>query len=106
MFRRLLLAVALLGLALPASAQSQDPSFRLHNRGNIVINEIYVSSVNVDEWGDDLLGADVLQPGQFLLITIQAGQCMNAVRVVYANGEAQEVRAVNTCNLTDMAFPQ
>ncbi len=104
--RRLLLLPALASLALPdaAGAQANDPSFRLNNGGNRVIREVYVSSANDSGWGSDRLGANVLSPGQAMVVRLPNGQCVNDVRVVFMDGQAQERRQVNTCALTDMAF--
>ncbi len=94
------LAILLLGAA-PALAQSGDPSFRLNNRSGQTINEVYVSSANDQGWGADRLGANVLPSGQSLTIQLPRGQCMNDIRVVRANNQAQEWRRVDTCQLVD-----
>ncbi|MBX6376180.1 MAG: hypothetical protein IRZ13_18375 [Acetobacteraceae bacterium] len=89
----------------PAAAQSNDPSFNLVNRSGQTINEIYVSSANQDTWGRDWLGANVLPNGQAMPIRIAVGQdCVNDIRVVYANGNAEERRRVNTCDLVEVVF--
>ena len=106
--RRQLLActVLLAGLiAGPALAQSNNPDFNLHNRGSVVINEIYVSSSRVQSWGNDRLGQNTLAPGRNVSIVLPANQCVNDIRVVFANGQSEERRQVNTCNLTDVNFP-
>ncbi len=103
MLRRVLLALALLWPALPASAQ-QDPSFNLVNRTGEVINEIYVSSVQVNAWGNDLLGANVLPAGQSFAVRLPNGQCRNDIRVVYAGGRAEERRDLDTCPLSEVVF--
>lgn len=106
--RRSLLALSgLVALALPAPAQAQsnDPSFRLNNRGNVTIREVYVSSSNVSNWGPDRLGAEVLPPGRSLTIRLPRGQCMNDIRLVFENGRSQERRNVNTCQFTDLNVP-
>lgn len=108
MFRRCLLALpALATLALPglAQAQSTDPSFRVNNRGRSPIREIYVSSSNVNSWGRDRLGSDVLPPGGSVTVRLPRGQCMNDIRIVWQNGQATERRGVNTCQFTDLNVP-
>ena len=99
--------IALCAIALPgiALAQSNDPSFRLNNRGRIPVREVYVSSVNVNNWGQDRLGANVLPPGQSLTIRLPRGQCMNDIRIVWQNGQASERRGVDTCRFTDLNVP-
>jgi hypothetical protein len=81
-----------------------DPSFRLTNRGGMTINEIYVSAARDRNWGADRLGQDVLPAGRFALIRLPQGQCVNDVRVVFADGRAEERRQVDTCSITDMTF--
>jgi hypothetical protein len=97
--RRGLLAVLPLVLGLAAPALAQDASFRLNNRTGVTVNEIYVSSSNDNSWGRDLLGANVLAPGNSLMV--RPGQCINDIRVVFANGQAHERRRVDTCQITD-----
>lgn len=96
---------ASLAIAAPAAAQSTDPSFNLVNRSGQTINEIYVSAASQSNWGRDWLGQNVLPNGQSWPIRIPQGQeCTNDIRVVYANGSAEERRRVNTCNLTEVVF--
>jgi hypothetical protein len=87
-----------------AASATTDPSFRLNNSGSRVIREVYVSSANDRGWGVDRLGSNVLSPGGAMVIRLPQGQCVNNVRVVFMDGQAQESRAVNTCALTDMTF--
>ena len=92
-------------LAGAARAQSTDPSFRLNNRGNQTIMELYVSSSADSNWGQDLLGANVLAAGQSFIVRLPDRQCQNDIRIVVEGGRATERRNVNTCELTDINFP-
>jgi hypothetical protein len=85
-------------------AASMNPSFRLNNAGGRTIREVYVSAATDSHWGHDRLGAHVLGSGQRMVIELPTGQCVNDVRVVFMDGQAQERRQVNTCALTDLAF--
>ena len=93
----------------PATGSNQgatnDPSFRLVNRGRNEINEVYASLAGVDNWGQDRLGDGTVAPGATKVIRLPAGQCVYDVRIVYANGEATERRRVNLCTITDMRVP-
>jgi len=101
-----LVAAALaLGLAGAARAQTTDPSFRMNNRSNQTIMELYVSSSSVSNWGRDLLGADVLAPGRTFIVRLPDGQCVNDIRIVLESGRAIERMQINTCNLTDINYP-
>ena len=98
----LLIAAATHG---PAWAES-NPSFNVANRANSVITELYASPAGVTNWGRNRLVGVAVPPGQRYAIRLPAdGNCVYDVRVVYANGEPEERRGVNTCNLDDLAFP-
>lgn len=105
MLRRGVLALALLlaGLA-PALAQNTDPSFNIVNRSGQTIQELYVSSAQVNTWGQDLLGRNVLANGRSFPVRLPSGQCVNDIRVVYEGGRSEERRAVDTCPLNEVVF--
>jgi hypothetical protein len=94
-----------LGFAGAAQAQSTDPSFRLNNRSNQTILEVYASSSSTSDWGRDHLGANVLPPGQSFIIRLPAGQCINDIRIVIEGGRNIDRMQINTCNLTDINYP-
>ncbi|MBR0660177.1 hypothetical protein [Neoroseomonas oryzicola] len=98
-------AVATFALAGAAQAQTTDPSFRLNNRSNVTIMELYVSSSADRNWGQDRLGANVLAPGQSFIVRLPDGQCVNDIRIVPQNSQPIERMQINTCNLTDINFP-
>ena len=86
--------------------QGSDPSFSLVNRGARTINEIYASPSTIRTWGSDLLGSEVLPPGQTFAVRLPAdGNCVFDVRVVFDDGRARERRRVNTCNVNSLRFP-
>ena len=85
--------------------QTDDPSFRLLNRGRSAVNEVYVSASGDDTWGEDRLGDDTMRVGGQRVIRMAPGQCTYDVRVVFANGEAVEKRRLNLCGITDLRVP-
>ena len=98
------LLAALLSAAAPAAAQ--DPSFRLVNGGSLPIVDVRASPASDPAWGENRLprGA-ALPPGSSVIVLLPPGQCVSDVRVVYATGQAQERRNVNTCPILEMVFP-
>ena len=86
-------------------SNSDDPSFRLVNRGRSEVNEVYASPTGVDSWGRDRLGDDTIRAGGTRVIRLPSGQCVYDVKVVFANGEATERRRVNLCNITELRVP-
>ena len=84
---------------------TDDPSFRLVNRGRADVNEIYVSRTGEDSWGRDRLGDDTLPGGGTRVIRLPNGPCTYDVRIVFANGETTEKRQLNLCVITDLRVP-
>ena len=108
MLKRLSIA-AMLALAVAASARAQqapNPSFYLINRSDSTISEVYATSAGLANWGRDRLGDNRIGPGQSYPIRLPAdGNCIYDIKVVYANGESDERRSLNTCNLDNVTFP-
>jgi hypothetical protein len=88
----------------PQQAQG-NPSFTFVNGTGQTIREIYASLSSQSGWGNDRLGANVLQPGQSIAIPMPAGGgCLTDIRVVYANGAAQELRGRETCSISALTW--
>lgn len=104
--RTVLAALAWLAAALPALAQSSDPSFTLVNRSGRTIYAAFASSSSDPNWGQDRLGRDVLPDGRSLTIRLRAGECLTDIRVVYdrQGGPSEERRNVNTCAQPEQVF--
>lgn len=103
--RPLLGALPALLMAMPVAAQGNDPSFNLLNRSGQAIQEIYVSPVQEAYWGRELLGSEVLPDGRAFPVRIApAAGCHQDVRVVYADGRAEERRNQNTCAVAQLVF--
>ena len=84
---------------------TNDPSFRLVNRGRSEINEVYVSEVGNDDWGRDRLGDDTVAVGRTHVVRLPSGTCRYDVRVVFDGGEAVERRRLDLCGITDLRVP-
>jgi|YNPMSStandDraft_2_1061718.scaffolds.fasta_scaffold00552_11 hypothetical protein len=107
MLRRFLpgLALALVLAAPQAVSAQQNPDFWVVNNSGRTITEIYVSSSASQNWGPDRLGQNVLNSGmQYPIRPPRDGTCVFDIRVVYANGTAEERRRVNTCNISQVVF--
>lgn len=70
------LAACLCLTAAPAFAE--DLVFDLINSSSASLQELYVSSANSDDWGDDILGMDVLAAGEKGAVTIADGESVCA----------------------------
>lgn len=63
---RSVILACVLAVAVPAglSAQGSKLDFQLVNKTTLTISEVYVSPTADDEWGDDVMGSDVLEDSQ------------------------------------------
>jgi len=100
-------AMLVLAGAGPGFAQQPpNPSFNLVNRSDNTINEVYATSAGLANWGRDRLGNNNIPPGQSYPIRLPAdGNCIYDIKVVYANGQTDERRGLNTCTVDNVTFP-
>jgi hypothetical protein len=107
-----MLAIAtalLLQVGSPHQTLADPRDFTLINGSQVTIQEVYVSSSDVQSWQADVLGNDVLPPGQRVNITFpgtdaDAGKCMYDIRVVGPNGAEGRMTGVNLCTTTTVTF--
>ncbi len=108
--RHLLPATVLLFplIALNSRAAFADQrDFTLVNDSQVVIDEVYVSTVKTDDWEEDVLGRDRLDSGESTVITFSrgvAGTCAYDIKVVTAQNRSFELSNVNLCKTNDVIF--
>jgi len=104
--RSVWLVAALLASAAPAMAQTPNPSFNIVNRTPNAINELYATPAGMTTWGRDRLASRSVPAGQNAPVRLPAdGNCVYDIRVVYANGQSDERRSINTCDTDNVIFP-
>jgi hypothetical protein len=82
-----------------------NPSFVFTNGTGVTIREVYVSLSSDNNWGGDRLGANVLNPGGRLSVSLPAtGVCTVDMRVVYMNGQSAERRRIETCSINEFVW--
>jgi hypothetical protein len=99
----------LLALLLPAvAAQAQpNPSFTLHNTGGTAIKEFFATPSGFANWGRDRLNGKGLAPGARATFRPPAnGNCIFDLRVVFADGRAEERHGLNTCQTKEVAVAE
>ena len=83
----------------------RDPSFRIVNRGDREIDEVYARVAGSANWGRDRLGDGTINPRTFRVINLPHGQCVWDIRLVFADGPSTEKRRLNLCDVTDLPVP-
>lgn len=96
---RLVSAVSF-ALACAAPAVAEDLQFDLINNSDYTIVQFFTSPSNMDDWREDVLGAEVVAPGESGTVTVTDGsdQCAYDIRVVLDDG-SEISDAVNMCDM-------
>ncbi len=68
---------------------------RLQNAGSVTVEQAYFSTAGSADWGQDLLAPRTLAPGAERVLQGAPGR--TAVRIVFANGRAAEMSAMDVC---------
>jgi hypothetical protein len=93
-----------------SAALAADPrDFVLVNNTGQLIHFIYVSPSNQTEWGDDVLGRDVLDDGDQVTILFPSarftpGDCLYDIKVVTESGDEGQLGQVNLCETHTVTF--
>ena len=106
-----IVAVALLTVATLDSpvTHADQRNFTLTNGSQIVIVDAYVTASSQTDWGDDILGVDVLLPDEsadvlFSRYDGEAGVCLYDILVRGKDGEEGYLYGVDLCNTTSVTF--
>ncbi|HLZ30455.1 MAG TPA: hypothetical protein VKV73_24310 [Chloroflexota bacterium] len=87
-----------------AQAVLADPrDFTFENDSLSYITHLYVSPSSSTEWGDDVLGVDVLPPGESVDVTFDASvgrTCIYDLLVVTEDGSRTRKNRENLCTTT------
>lgn len=99
MFKRLLASLALV-LGFSGASIAEDLTFTLTNGTSSAIDQFYASPVDTDDWEEDILGADILDAGGDLAITIADGseQCEYDMKFIFQDGEEVQEDGINLCD--------
>ena len=102
-FKTLAIATLLaLSVALPLAgvAHADERDFTLVNNSSAVLTHLYVSPTSADDWGDDILGRDVMAPGDSVLVyftKFSPDGCGYDLRVTFQDGSTGTLLGVDLC---------
>lgn len=85
--------LAAFALAAPAQAQDAKQDFKLINATGYELNALYISPSKSDDWGDDVLGQDVLSDGQSVNVHFspKVRTCKWDLKVTYSDDNSSAV---------------
>jgi hypothetical protein len=85
---------------------ADDPSFRLVNRGQQPIAELFATPSGTGTWGRNRLEQGALEPKAAQVFRLPRGaQCVYDLRVVFADRRVLERKGANLCRITDLPVP-
>jgi hypothetical protein len=96
--------------AIPPPVGAQNSSFNLVNRGALAIRELFVTSAGNANWGQNRLDGRngnpvAIAPGASFAVRRRLDtNCIFDIRVVFADGHAEDRRGVNTCAVEDVSI--
>lgn len=101
-----ILGLAALVAAFSTAAYADDATFTLTNNSSYQIDAFFASPANDDQWGEDILGQDVLEGGQNGTVTIPGGspECIYDLKAVDETGAEHELKGLNICESPAVTF--
>jgi len=102
-----ILMLAAMVVATTSAALADPRDFTLENASDVVITHVYVASSDTMNWEEDVLGRDVLAPGESVEITFSgfsAGACSYDIKVLAADGREGYLYGVDLCAVSLVTF--
>jgi hypothetical protein len=99
-------ALLLVG-AMSSAAFADRRDFNLNNNSDYVLAHAYVSPTTDTDWGEDILGREILNPGEVWQVgfdRFDANTCMWDVKVVTQEGFEVKLPQLNLCVITDVTI--
>jgi hypothetical protein len=93
---------AVLTFAVPAVAQDAKQDFKMVNATGYELKALYVSPSKSDDWGDDILGQDVLSDGQVVNVHFspKVHTCKWDLKVTHSDDDSNAVwQEIDLCTV-------
>jgi hypothetical protein len=89
------------GGAPTATVGTARQNFSVVNATGHIVATLNVSPTTENEWGPDILGTNVLQPGQTAQVVFDRAesQCNYDIRATYDDNDTTDMRNVNLCQV-------
>jgi hypothetical protein len=93
------LSLAILMPSFAAASQRRNLDFKLINKTGLIIAELYLSTSDDDEWGEDVLGKDILKDAEEVDIEFSSREtkCIWDLKIVDEDEDEVEWTKINLC---------
>jgi hypothetical protein len=98
---------AVLTFAVPAVADDAKQDFKMVNATGYELKALYVSPSKSDDWGDDILGQDVLSDGQAVNVHFspKVHTCKWDLKVTYSDDNSNAVwQEIDLCTVDEITI--
>jgi hypothetical protein len=101
-----LAAIGLLSVCAVTTASAANRKVDIINETGRTMTEFYASATNADDWEEDILGADIMEPGDTFEIDIDdgTGACRFDFKAVFTDGSSHVRRNVNVCSISSFTY--
>ena len=98
--------VALASITLGAVQQRRNLDFTLVNKTGLDIIEVYLSPTSEEEWGEDVMGKDILEHGAKVDITFSSSEteCNWDLKIVDEDDDEIEWLKLNLCTANEITL--
>ena len=88
-------------LATSVSAQTESVSFELTNNTGFTLTHIYLSLPSSNSWEEDILGDEVVENGETVVVSVDDGleACEYDIRYDFSDGDSLIEKAVDMCEI-------
>lgn len=89
-----------------APAFAQDRRVEIINKSGYTITNFYGSNTGSDSWEEDILGKDMLPPGESVVINFDdsSGYCMFDFRAVFEDGDEVVDEKIDVCKIGSFTY--
>lgn len=91
-----------------SAASAEDRRVRIINETNHTIERFYASNIAQESWEEDILGKDVLEPGQDVTIDIDdgSGRCKFDFKAEFDDGTSLVRKNINVCEISSYRYTE
>ena len=99
-------AAACIAFAAPPVAAQSRQDFTMVNRTGYQIDQVYVGPSSSPNWGNDVLGSQVLPTNRQVQVRFprSSNECAYDLKIVYNDGDTTEWRRINLCQISTITL--
>jgi hypothetical protein len=88
------------------NAQGAQQDFTIHNQTGVSIDQLFIAPTDSEDWGEDVLGVDVLENGQSCEIQFHPAEetCKWDIWIKDAEGNELEWNELNLCDISEITL--